>query len=231
MIKKKLKIIYVLKNIKISTLAKRGRKRKISTNNRFWIYPDRTPLVRAAILRLGLAPIRGRVPSYAGWRKQFHPSSFFANKLRNGCTRWMRNVQLEFSRRPRRDYNYANALLRGRREQATDVWNDSSWKEHLQRGTVRAIEYKVGFWNEAWPRNVLYFQPWLSSHVVSRRRGCWILSFSRHADRCRRLCVATDRGTPVFLFMKSDESETLRIVPRKVSSLIALAKSESSLKK
>lgn len=50
-----------------------------------------------------------------------------------------RNVQLEFSRRPRRDYNYANALLRGRREQATDVWNGSSWKEHLQHGTIRAV--------------------------------------------------------------------------------------------
>lgn len=37
---------------------------------------------------------------------------------------------------------------------------------------------------------------------------------------------ATDRGAPVFLFMKSNERGTLRIVPRKVSSLIAVAKSQ-----
>ena len=61
-------------------------------------------------------------------------------------------LELEFSRRPRRDYNYANALLRRRRERATDVWNGISAKEERRVLPVcREIEYKVGFCgNEEW---------------------------------------------------------------------------------
>lgn len=61
-------------------------------------------------------------------------------------------LELEFSRRPRRDYNYANALLRRRRERATDVWNGISAKEERRvLPLCRGIEYKVGFCgNEEW---------------------------------------------------------------------------------
>lgn len=95
---------------------------------------------------------------------------FFVNKPRNGRTR-RRSAHfrgtytaLDFSRRPRRDYNYANALLRGRRERATDVWNGSPSGKSISpaanerastttaavlfpfraRARREAIEYKVG---------------------------------------------------------------------------------------
>lgn len=131
----------------------------------------------------------------------------------------------EFSRRPRRDYNYANALLRGRREQATDVWNGSSWKEHLQHGTIRAvpsatvIEYKAESEMKHGPGTPCIssrgFQPCTAKEVAE-------FFHSLAADRCHRLRIATDR-TPVFLFMKSDERETLRIASRKAFYSIAVA--------
>lgn len=86
---------------------------------------------------------------------------------RRSLVAWALVRELEFSRRPRRDYNYANALLRGRRERATDVWNGIFAKEHRNgaRRTAAAfpllrgptIEYKVGLGNEEWLGDVAVF--------------------------------------------------------------------------
>lgn len=75
------------------------------------------------------------------------------------------------------------------------------------------IEYKVGSEMKHGPGTSC-----ISSRGFQHRTAEEVAEFfhSLAADRCHRLRIAQPTaGTPVFLFMKSDEREMLRIAPRK----------------